>query len=41
MKKVFNVTRSLIDQGDYEFFWELFKKKILSSVFPKAAIHLK
>ena len=31
MKKVINVTKSLIVQGDYKFFWQLFKKKIYSN----------
>jgi hypothetical protein len=31
MKKIFNVTKSLIIQGDYKFFWEILKKKIYSS----------
>src|SRR5690606_2418290 len=31
MKKVINVTKSLIHQGDFDFFWQLFKKKIYSN----------
>lgn len=31
MQKIFKVTRSLIDRGDYRFFWQIFKKKIYST----------
>jgi hypothetical protein len=31
MKKILNVTKSLIHQGDYHFFWHIFKKKIYST----------
>lgn len=31
MKKIIRVTKSLIAQGDYKFFWQIFKKKIYST----------